>query len=161
MSNLKHGPKIIPLGDHETLNTLEQWRQNVLYHLRINEEFRPYLNSHFGKKTKHSPTRDLEDTTEQQTLKNEQGQDVRATVIIKSKEDKCFAVDTLLEQIANFAPTIPRNDIVKDSGSVQEVWGKVRMYFNLETSGALANECWQVKRNPEETPQALYARLKQ
>ena len=158
---LKLGPKILPLGEDESIASLERWRQNVLYHLRINEEFRPYLNSTFGKKTKLNPTRDLEDTTEQQTLKNEEGENVRATVIIKTKEDKCFEVDTLLEQIANFAPTIPRNDIVKDSASVQEVWGKVRMYFNLEASGALANECWQVKRKPEETPQALYARLKQ
>ena len=70
-------------------------------------------------------------------------------------------MDILLEQIANFAPTIPRNDIVRDSASVQDVWGKIRLYFNLEKSGALANECWSVKRKPEESPQALFARLKQ
>ena len=114
MSNFKFGPKVIPLGDHETLASLERWRQNVLYHLRINDEFRVYLDLKFGKKTKASPLRELHDDTEVQTLKNEAGQDVQATVITKRKEDKCYAVDTLLEQIANFAPTIPRNDIVKD-----------------------------------------------
>ena len=161
MSNLKHGPKIIPLGDHETLNTLEQWRQNVLYHLRINEEFRPYLNSVFGKKTKASPSRELTDDTEIRIIKNTAGNDVQTTIITNSKEDKCYTVDTLLEQIANFAPTIPRNDITRDSASVQDVWGKIRLYFNLEKSGALANECWAIKRKPEESPQALFARLKQ
>ena len=113
------------------------------------------------KKSKVYPSRELTDDTETRTIKNQAGEDVQATIITISKEDKCFTVDTLLEQIANFAPTIPRNDIVKDSASLQDVWGKIRLYFNLEKSGALANECWSVKRKPEESPQALFARLKQ
>jgi predicted aspartyl protease len=161
MTNLKYGPKITPLGDNESLNTLEQWRHNVLYHLRINEEFRPYLNTAFGKKTRANPSRDLTDDQEIRVIKDEAGDDVQTTVITDSKENKCYIVDILLEQIANFAPTIPRNDIVRDSASVQDVWGKIRLYFNLEKSGALANECWSVKRKPEESPQALFARLKQ
>ena len=161
MSNLKYGPKVIPLGDQETLSSLEQWRQNVLYHLRLNEDFRPFLNKDFGKKTRANPLRGLTDDEEVRTIKNTVGADVLVTTIVQSKEDKCFIVDTLLEQIANFAPTIPRNDIVRDSANLQDVWGKIRLYFNLEKSGALANECWSVKRKPDETPQALFARLKQ
>ena len=152
---------MIPLGDQETLSSLEQWRQNVLYHLRLNEDFRPFLNKDFGKKTRANPLRGLTDDEEVRTIKNTVGADVLVTTIVQSKEDKCFIVDTLLEQIANFAPTIPRNDIVRDSANLQDVWGKIRLYFNLEKSGALANECWSVKRKPDETPQALFARLKQ
>lgn len=161
MSNLKLGPKILSLGEEETLSSLERFKQNITYQLRLDPEFRPFLCTVFGKKTRSSPNRDLADDTEVKTEKNGEGQDVQVTTISRSKEDKTFVVDLLLDQIANFAPMIPRNDIVRDSASVQEVWQKIRMYYNLEKSGALMNACWSIKRKPEESPQALYARLKQ
>ena len=161
MSNLKYGPKVIPLGEEETLASIERWKQNVIYHLRLNEEFRPFLTTQFGKKSRANPNRSLRDETKSESVKNEAGLTRVVTTLIQSKEDKTFTVDLLLDQIANFAPLIPRNDITRDSGSLHDVWQKIRLYHNLEKSGGLMNICWTIKRKPEESPQSLFARLKQ
>lgn len=158
-SNFKYGPKVVPLAETETLSSIERWRQNVLYLLRLNEEFRPFMGDSvvFGKKSRSHPCRGFTDDTK--TEKNEADEDV-VTVTV-SKEDKCFTVDLMLDQIANFAPLIPRNDITRDSGSLKEVWSKIRLYHNLEKSGALMNDCFNIQRKEDESPQALFARLKQ
>ena len=63
MTNLYHGPKVRCLTTKETLSTLETWRQTVIYGLRLNADFRPYLNegARFGKKSKARPYRELND----------------------------------------------------------------------------------------------------
>ena len=119
MSNLKYGPKIVPLGEDECLSSIERWRQNVLYLLRLNEDFRPYLQDgvEFGKKSKLQPCRaftddvKLEKKEDGTVVKNEDGHPVY--IVSVSKEDKCFIVDLMLDQIANFAPLIPRYDITR------------------------------------------------
>ena len=158
MSNLKFGPKINPLGEEESISSVERWRQNVLYHLRLNEEFRPYLKDNvvFGKKSKSQPTRSF---TDEVKVEKVDGNDV--TTVVSSAEDKCFVVDLMLDQVSNFCPLIPRRDITHDSATLLEVWEKIRLYHNLERSGALLNECFNIKRKPSESHQALFARLKQ
>ena len=150
--SLKHGPKARSLTPSETLATFEIWRQNIIYGLRLNHDFRPYLVDGFewGRKSRLKPTRNLTDVPE-----------VKDVSPARSKEDQVVDVDLLLDQIANYAPMIPRNDIVRDCGSLDEVWQKIRLYYNLQSTGSLLNECFNIKRQPEETPQALYARLKQ
>ena len=156
MTNFKIGPKIIPLSDVETIGSIERWKNNVTYHLRQNNDFLPYLQGHFGKKSKATPCRALTDEIKTETVGDE-----TITSVVNSKVDKCFIVDMMLDQIANHCPLIPRNDIIRDSASLTDVWSKIKLYHNLEKSGALMNECWNVKRKPDETPQALFARLKQ
>ena len=130
----------------------------VTYGLRLNPEFRPYLDIEFGKKSKSAPTRQLKDETRSTTT--EDGRVL--TRIAETAAEKCVTVDLLLETIANFAcPYVPRNDIVKDSKSLKEVWAKIKLQYNQQQSGALLNECWEIKRNPDESPQVLYSRLKQ
>ena len=158
MSNFKTGPKVIPLGENETISSIERWRQNVLYHLRLDPAFRPYLRDgkKFGKKSKTSPYRLFTDDIKVEKVN---GEDVQTVVL--SKEDKCWDVDLMLDQVSNFCPLIPRRDITHDSASLEEVWSKIRLYHNLEKSGALLNECFNIQHKPGETPQALFARLKQ
>ena len=158
MSNFKAGPKVIPLGEEESISSIERWRQNVLYHLRLDPAFRPYLRDgvKFGKKSKASPYRQFKDDIKTEKV---DGEDVSTVVL--SKEDKCWDVDLMLDQVSNFCPLIPRRDITHDSASLDEVWAKIRLYHNLEKSGALLNECFNIQRKPGETPQALFARLKQ
>ena len=131
MSNLKYGPKIVPLGEDETINTIERWRQSVLYLLRLNEDFRPFLRDHvlFGKKSKTQLHRNFTDSLK--VVKDEKGEVQKEedgsdrVIISESKEDKCFLVDLMLEQIANFCPLIPRYDITRDSASLTDVWNKI------------------------------------
>ena len=161
MTNLKHGPKIRALTTTETIASLECWKNNIIYGLRQNPDFREFLTDGFiwGKKSRTSPYRDLRDLIG--TERNELWDVEDDSVIIKSREDRAYDLDMMLDQISNYAPHIPRNDITKDSSCLDEVFQKIRMFYNLQRSGALQNECWNIRRQPEETPQALFARLKQ
>lgn len=166
MANLQHGPKVRTLSAKETLSTLESWRSTVIYGLRLNPDFRPYLKEGvtFGKRTRNKPYRDLTDDikTEKQKVKvNDQEVEQDVDIVVKCKEDKAVDVDLLLEQIANYAPNIPRNDITKDCKSLGEVWQRIRQFYNKQQAGSLLNEVWNIRREVEESPQALFSRMKQ
>ena len=147
--SIQVGPKLRQLNSSETLSTLESWFSQVKYNLTLNPQFLSYLKegAKFGRKTKTKTYRDLvDDTTGDSPL---------------SKEAKCIHVDLMVEQIANWADLIPRNDIIKDCGSLDDIWQTIRRYYNLETTGSLLNRTWNLTRLPDETPQALFSRLKQ
>ena len=143
------GPKLRALTPNETLSSLESWMSMVRYNLSLNKEFHPYLKADmiFGNKTRASPNRALTDRGSGDTA--------------VSKEAQCIQVDMMLEQIANWADLIPRNDIVRDCTSLDNVWQVIRRYYNLETTGSLLNQAWNLVRQPDESPQALFSRLKQ
>ena len=126
----------------------ENWKHAMVYSLSLDPDFKPYLNDEFefGPKTRLLPNRKLVAT----------GGDypVRA-------ETKCAIVDMMLNNIALHCPKIPHNDIVRECGSLNEVWQVIRLHNNIESTGALLNEVWKIQRQPSETPQALYSRLKQ
>lgn len=164
--SLKHGPKPKSLTSNETLNSLEIWKNNITYGLKMNPDFRPYLVEGFswGKKSRIRPYRNLTDVVVHHEATEDAVTHVKTEAydeIVKSREDRALDVDLLLDQIANYAEGIPRHDIVKDSASLDEVWQKIKLFYNLQSSGSLLNECWNVRRLPDETPQAVFARLKQ
>ena len=163
MANLQLGPKVRNLSTKESLASLETWKQTVLYGLRLNPDFRPYLGENviFGKKTRGNPNRSLVDSIHREEIVDNEGVTREILHVTKTKEEKCIEVDIMLEQIANYATNIPRQDITKDSASLSEVWQNIRQYFNIQQSGSLLNEVWNVKRDYEESPQALFGRLKQ
>ena len=126
----------------------DNWKFSVLYTLRLDPEVRPYVreNLEFGAKSPESPNRNLVADT------GPQG---------KTAEQKLVSIDYMLDTIAQFCPKIPHNDIVRDCGSLEEVWQVIRLHSNIQTSGALLNNIWNITRLPNETPQALYSRIKQ
>ena len=105
-----------------------------LYSLRLDGDYKEWLkpNAKFGKKTALKPYRDLVNVgTGENTV---------------TAETRCNDVDFMLEQIAQYCPKIPHNDIVKDCGSLDDVWQVVRQHSNIETSGALLNDCWNLDK---------------
>lgn len=163
--SLKYGPKPKALTPIETLKSLKSFESNMVYGLRNNEDFRPYLTEGYtwGKKSRLRPYRNLTDdvvhhdaTEDENKVKIEQYDE-----IVKSREDKAADVDLLLDQIANYAGCVARNDITKECASLEDVWQKIKLFYNLQSSGSLLNECFNIRRLPDETPQALFARLKQ
>ena len=127
----------------------ENWKHAMVYSLSLDSDFKPYLKDHdfeFGPKTRLMPNRKLVATGGDSPVK---------------AEDKCAVVDMLLNQISLFTPTIPHNDIIRECGTLNEVWQVIRLHNNIETTGALLNDVWKIQRQPNETPQALYSRLKQ
>ena len=149
-SKLRTGPPVRVLDEpFKSIAQFEGWKNGILYNFRLDPEIKPYLKSDlvFGVKTKTKPNRDL---------KNSGSGDNVITA-----EDQCEIVDMMLMQIANYCPTIPYNDIVLDCGSLKDVWQTIRLHSNIESSGALLNDCFNITRNSSETPQQLYSRLKQ
>ena len=158
MTNLYTGPKLKALSTNETFSSIESWKANIIYSLRLNKDFQPYLTDGFifGRKTRAKPCRDLTDDIKTEKVN---GEDV--DTITKSKAEKAVIVDLMLDQIANWASCIPRNDITRDCRSLSDVWSKIRQFFNKQITGSLLNDVWNVKRQSEETPQALLSRMKQ
>ena len=78
----------------------------------------------------------------------------------QTAEDKCEIVDFLLDSIACYLPLIPTDDVLK-CGSMNDVWKLIRIHSNIEATGSLLNGVWNVTRQPDESPQALWSRLKQ
>ena len=163
MSNIAYGPKARCITAKETITSLQSRKANIIYGLRLNPDFREYLQDGvvFGRKNRHYPNRDLTDICEKQVVEDSAGQKTQVLVKVKSREDRCNDVDLMLEQIANYCPNVPRNNIVKDCGSLAEVFQTIRQFYNKQQSGGLLNDVWNIHREADETPQALYARIKQ
>ena len=149
--SIQFGPKLRQLNPSgsENIGTIESWISQVMYNLTLNPLFKPYLKpgAKFGTKTNAKQTRDLTDDTGEDAL---------------TKEEKCIHVDLMLDQIANWvADVLPRHNITRDCGSLDDIWEMIKRNYDLETTGSLLNHAWNVTRKPDETPQALFNRLKQ
>ena len=119
--NISHGPKLKPLTTNESLSSLEVFKSNIHYGLKLNADFREYLEEGFvfGRKTRTNPTRELDDIYKrEQVVQEDEATKEKTTkevmVLYKSKEARCSDVDLMLEQLANYCPHVPRTDITKD-----------------------------------------------
>ena len=149
-SKIRVGPGVKILDAPITsIGEWEHWKYSVLYLLRQDSDFKPYLKESFkfGAKTKLKPTRNLEASGS--------GGD------LVTPADKCMVIDFMLQEIAQYCPKIPNTDITRECASLEEVWQVIRLHNNIETSGALLNDVWNITRQPNETPQDLFARIKQ
>ena len=148
-----------------SISEFDTWKFSMLYQLRLNADFRVYLrdeNFQFGAKSLESPNRNFVDITHLVEDPQSTTTPKRTITVVKSSaEDQCFILDLMLDTIAQYLPKIPHNDIVQDCASLSEVWQVVRLHSNIQTSGALLNNIWNITRHADETPQALYSRVKQ
>lgn len=126
MANQVRAPKQWCLGKNETINSFENWKQNILYTLSLDQNFAPFLvgNVQWQKKSKASPSRDF----------TNDGEDIPER-IRKTKEQKSNLLDLLLGQIANYCPLISRNTIVRNSTSIEQVWQTIRLHYGFQTTG--------------------------
>lgn len=143
-------PKQWPLGKDETINTFQNWKQNILYTLSLDPNFAPFLvgNFQWQKKSKNAPYRGFTDD----------GEDV-AERKRKTKEQKATLLELMLGQIANYCPLISRNSIVDKSTSMEEVWQKIRLHYGFQSTGAHFIDFTNIKLEPGEKPEDLYQRL--
>ena len=147
-------PRVVPkqyyLTKTETINSFNNWKENQIYSLTIDEEFKPYLADGitWGKKTAASPTRGFTDDANT----------VEANVR-KTKEQKCATVDLMLGQIANWATVISRNQITRNSTSLNDIWNKIREHYGFLGTGARFLDLSTIKLDVGERPEDLYQRL--
>lgn len=96
-------PKQWQLTRSETINSFNNWKENLIYTLSLDANFSPYTtkdDASWGKKTTASPHRGFVD-------------DNATTAGAKTKEQKCANVDLMLGQIANYATLSPETKLRK------------------------------------------------
>ena len=150
MANTHRAPKQWCLSKSETINSFENWRQNLLYTLSLDSNFAPFLAESFmwGKKTKAEPLRGFTDDGEDVTEAN------RLTA-----QQKVNFLELMLGQIANYCPIIARNTLVKNSTSIQSIWNTIRQHFGFQITGAHFIDFPDIHLESNERPEDLYQRL--
>ena len=102
-------PKLEHLNKVETITSFHNWKETMIYSLYLDDAFKPYLkeNVTWGLKTSTALYRGFVDDVGENAL---------------TREDKCAILDLMLGQIANYATVISRNQITKNSRSLNEIW---------------------------------------
>ena len=97
-------PKQWQLTTEETINSFENWRQNLEYILSLDKNFEMFLAADcvWQKKSAANPNRGFLDDQDDVPVAN------RRTAIQKRTH-----LEMMLGQIANYCPVINRNSIIK------------------------------------------------
>ena len=142
-------PKQWCLSKTETITTFESWRQNLTYILSLDKNFSEFLvpGKQWKKYTKDEQTRGLTDDTTGPEAD-------RRTALWK-----VVSLEMMLGQIANFAPILTRNTIVRNSVSLDSIWQALRRHYGFHTTGAHFADYAKIKFEADESPEDLYQRL--
>ena len=149
MASSPRAPKQWSLSKNESINSFENWRQNLVYTLSLDSNFAPFLadGTTWGKKTKTHPVRGLAGDGE--TVPLSKGHTAR---------QKVNFLELMLGQIANYCPVISRNTLVKNSTSIQSVWNVIRAHFGFQITGAHFLDFANLHLEANERPEDLFQR---
>ena len=128
------------LTENETVNTFEAWKNNLVFILSLEDKFAPFLqpDASWGKKTKSNLSRGFTG---------------------KSAANRAATLDLMLGQIANFAPVISRNTIIKNSTSLKTIWDAIRLYYGIQSNGARFLDFVTIRSTPSKRHEALYQEM--
>ena len=143
-------PKQWILTKSETITSFEAWKQNLSYTLSLDPLFAGFLleGVTWAKKSKTNPTRGFTDDTD------DVPKETRLTAAQKANH-----LELLLGQIANYAPVIARNTIVRNSTSLESVWQALRQHYGFQITGSHFLDLADVKLGCDERPEDLFQRL--
>ena len=143
-------PKQWTLSKDESLNSYNNWKENLIYTLSLDSNFSPFLkdDAKWNKASSTDPNRGLTD---------DDGT-VEASVR-KTKEQKVIQLNMMLGQIANFATVISRNQIVKNSTSLGDIWAKIREHYGFHITGSRFLDLANIRLEMNERSEDLYQRL--
>ena len=150
MASTHRAPKQWCLTKTETINSFENWRQNLTYTLSLDSHFAQFLaeDCTWLKKTKAQPLRgfvsDDESVPEAHRL---------------TAQQKVSFLELMLGQIANYCPIISRNTIVKSSTSLTTIWQAIRQHFGFQVTGGHLIDFASIYLEPNERPEDLFQRL--
>ena len=150
MASTHRAPKQWCLSKLETINSFENWRQNLIYTLSLDNNFAQFLAEGvtWQKKTRTQPLRGFEDD----------GDDVPAPRRLTAQQKVNF-LELMLGQIANYCPIISRNTLVKNSTSLEFIWQTIRQHFGFQVTGAHFIDFSEIHLEPDERPEDLFQRL--
>ena len=149
MAHSNRAPKQWQLTTNETLNSFTNWKENLCYTLSLDAAFKPLLRDGvtWQKQTAATPTRGFTDDPETVTTNRQ------------TKEEKVATLNLMLGQIANYATVISRNQLIKNSVSLTDIWDKIRQHYGFHTTGSRFLDLANVRLQPAERPEDLYQRL--
>ena len=149
-ANVNRAPKQWCLSKQETLNSFENWKQNLLYTLSLDPLFAPFLveGATWTKKSKNNVLRGFRDD----------GDNLPAARR-RTAQQKVSHLELMLGQIANYCPVISRNTIVKNSISIDIIWQAIRLHYGFQTTGAQLIDFVDIHLETDERPEDLYQRL--
>lgn len=143
-------PKQWCLTLKESINTFETWKNNFIYILSLEQNFTAFLTTglQWQKQCKANQLRGFTDD----------GEGVPANDR-KTAAQKCSSLNLMLGQIANYAPVISRNTIVKNSTSLEDIWQKIRTHYGFQSTGSHFLDLASFKLEAQERPEDLFQRL--
>ena len=143
-------PKQWCLTKVETVNSFENWRQNLQYTLSLDANFAQFLTDgvEWQKKSRANPMRGFVDDDESIPVLSR-----------RTAQQKVTQLELMLGQIANYCPVIARSTIVKNSTSIGGIWQTIRMHFGFQSTGAHFIDFNDIRLETEERPEDLYQRL--
>ena len=120
------------------------WRDNLSFTLSCDTNFAPYLKSDcvWLKETSTTPARGFVDDAAQVPDNNR-----------KTKEQKVAQLNLMLGQIANYATIISRNQIIKNSTSLANIWSKIREHYCLHVTGSRFLDLTNLRPSVGERPE--------
>jgi len=138
------------LSKVETINSFENWKQNLLHCLSLDNNLAPFLAEGVTwlKKTKAQPLRGFADA----------GEDIAAPKRLTAQQKVSF-LELMLGQIANYCPIISRSTLVKNSTSLKFIWQTIRKHFGFQVTGAHFIDFSDMQFKAGERPEDLYQRL--
>ena len=150
MASTHRAPKQWCLSKVETINSFENWKQNLIYTLSLDSNFAPFLAEGvtWRKKTKTQPLRGFVDD----------GESVSASKRLTARQKTNF-LELMLGQIANYCPIISRSTLVKSSTSLEFIWQTIREHFGFQVTGAHFIDFSDIHLAADERPEDLYQRL--
>lgn len=143
-------PKQWSLTTTETITSIEAWENNLKYILSLDPNFASFLTDEatWLKKTNASPLRGFTDDD-----------DEVPAIRRRTAAQKVTHLEMMLGQIANYAPVISRNTIVRNSTSVNGVWQSIRQHYGLQSTGSRFLDLANIKLKSDQRPEDLYQGL--
>ena len=142
MANIHRASRQWCLTKHETVNTFENWKQNLIYTLSLDVNFADFIatDAQWQKKTAATPDRGLVGNNGATT------------------QQRVYMLELMLGQIA-ICPVMSQNTIVKNSTNLSLIWQTIRLHYGFQSTGSHFIDFVDSHLQPDERPADLYQRL--
>ena len=132
------------LTETETRGSLEAWCEQLIYHIANENKFERYIDDLKSWKSSATPNRGF--------TADPQGENAM------SAAKKAINLKVLLGFIAIHAPIVSSTYIKEEACSIDEIFDRLRQYYNCRKSGSKIMEMYDFKCGPTESREACWER---
>ena len=132
------------IKEEANITDFANWQSNLNYYIGENDDYAPYLEATWSK----ASVRNRGFTDDATGVENR-----------KTAVQKKLIVDQMLGIVAQYSPSLLRNDILKKCTNLSDVWTHVRRYYSFQQSETNFLKISKIKRKEGERYQTLYQRI--